>query len=350
LTHGARSQLCSGNGTNCGNTRVSEFMESARRLGVDGVQTNNHFGPNNAQEGITDNDGDKYLLCVSGYSDPQDRCAEAGYGPIAAGGGCPSASSPNRGVTARVNFWKSHNFVWLGLRGTAGTDDRLCHPDHLAVAKALLASNVPDVKLYQVYRVEDTNRHTTAAAVHEPLIQPSYNYCAGKQNALAAYAFTRPSTYGLFDTADCDCARAMNPNASCQQYAAQPSRTPEEYCSHPCSCTPRSCWAGSCDWQNDGCGGLIWCGECCFPYGCAWDSCGYQDDGCGNTIWCGECSCEPSGCPWGSCGYQDDGCGNTIWCGECSSCEPTAIYCWSDSDCCPGTNCCNGSCGEWPSC
>jgi endonuclease/exonuclease/phosphatase family metal-dependent hydrolase len=105
----------------------------------------------------------------------------------------------------------------------------------------------------------------------------------------------------------------------------------------------------NCGNMDDGCGHLVWCGDCttgndtcggggipnlcgCTPRSCAQipGACGPLDNGCGGTITCdcsapnscggggtaGACGCTPRDCG-ADCGEVYDGCGHMLSCGAC---------------------------------
>ena len=98
-----------------------------------------------------------------------------------------------------------------------------------------------------------------------------------------------------------------------------------------CVCTP-NCSGKSCG-QDNGCGSPCQTGTCQSGYSCSAGRCfanctpgcsvgcsasGYEDDGCGGTIYCGVCapSCKSTSCSCGTCvTWGTDNCGDICYCG-----------------------------------
>src|SRR5207249_1394842 len=87
----------------------------------------------------------------------------------------------------------------------------------------------------------------------------------------------------------------------------------------PPACAPATCAAlgASCGQVPDGCGGVLWCGECAEP-----ETCG----GGGAANACGLGTCAPASCE-GRCGIISDGCAATLDCGGCDGGCSTATSC-----------------------
>ncbi|WP_050725572.1 hypothetical protein [Vulgatibacter incomptus] len=158
-------------------------------------------------------------------------------------------------------------------------------------------------------------------------------------------------------------------------------------------CEPRTCEDASavCGDVDDGCGGILRCGECgdgtvcvdgaclCVPASCdeLGTACGPAADGCGGTLDCGgcgdglscidgACTCAPRTCAdvRASCGEIDDGCGGTLLCGVCEdglscidgacvcaprTCADAGAACGPIDDGCGGSLDCGG-CGSGSTC
>lgn len=104
-------------------------------------------------------------------------------------------------------------------------------------------------------------------------------------------------------------------------------------------CMPQTqCPVGTCGQVDDGCGGMLDCGQPITE--CPVGICGQIDDGCGGTLNCGE----PKTCQALGCGTHDDGCGGTLDCGTClcdggqpvnTSCGPCEL---GTTECNAGSN------------
>jgi hypothetical protein len=174
----------------------------------------------------------------------------------------------------------------------------------------------------------------------------------------------------------------------------------------PIGCRSEGCPSGTCGWQTDNCGDLLFCGECgpscgemggdycsqtggcpsgytslgmsydCGPCCQSLATCGAMGgDHCSQTTVCPagfnplgpsfDCAtccktkpCTSTGCSTGSCGWKTDNCGKSIYCGECA---PTCgamggDYC-SQTNGCPGgyssvgqSSDCKRCCKANPSC
>ncbi|KAI9347625.1 hypothetical protein BDR26DRAFT_916035 [Obelidium mucronatum] len=105
-------------------------------------------------------------------------------------------------------------------------------------------------------------------------------------------------------------------------FVAMPSLA--DFCGGDCS--------GLCGYISDGCGGSIFCGDCCYPLTCAKlgliAGSKLISDGCEGVIRCGcpagrtirqdNSCCTPNTCKsLGKCGINSDGCGGTLNCAPC---------------------------------
>ena len=116
-----------------------------------------------------------------------------------------------------------------------------------------------------------------------------------------------------------------------------------------------SCQASSCGTMSDGCGGLLWCGNCPPD-----ETCG----GGGTPNVCGKSSCIPNTCATlgANCGTLSDSCGAWLDCGTCNgngTCGGGGIpnvcgagSCTPDTCATLGANCgtLSDSCGVWLDC
>lgn len=164
MTAGDASGLCT---ANCKFDRMTEFLGAMSALGVDGYVGNDF--------------GDGQTLS----------------------GGAPVASKD----PTRVNFWlnlKNTGVVtgYMGLRGTAGTEDSpFNHNDHIAVRLSLQSAGYADTKWYAVYHHQDADRGTSAAWTHEANQAPGTVL-----NGLLAYknSATRIGYGGFMGGFDCE--------------------------------------------------------------------------------------------------------------------------------------------------
>jgi hypothetical protein len=109
-------------------------------------------------------------------------------------------------------------------------------------------------------------------------------------------------------------------------------------------CIPGTCESlgiGCGNGLDDGCGGILDCGECeeaCVPLSCAdlGIACGPATDNCGNAINCGEC-CVPTTCEQVGCGgYANDCVNGDVYCGDCCIPADQRERCVTDDQCCEG--------------